>query len=181
MYNQTYRALDNDEPSGVTFRECMQVSIPLPSHFLLLLSHSEKKLIPYKKMRRLLLSTYLFAVILVACLFHVSESIGNAESPEAGYLIEYEDGTFEFIPHGQTASQFTTNDEEAEVQMAITSIDSGETSFLSRATYNDLQRKKKSFDLKSKCGFVLSESRNEDSKRRGPCRQRRLLRGPKGR
>jgi hypothetical protein len=116
----------------------------------------------------------------LACLFHISESIGNAESPE-GHIIEYEDGTFEFIPPGQTASLFTTSDEEAEVLMAITSIDSGETSFLKQATNNDLQRKVPSLDLKSKCGFILSESRNEDSRSRGPCRQRRLLRGPKGR
>jgi hypothetical protein len=115
----------------------------------------------------------------VACLFHASESIGNEESPEPGYLIEYEDGTFEFIPAGQTASQFTTSDEEAEVQMAITSIDSGETTFLHQANAYDLQRKAPSLELRSKCGFVLSESRNEDS-RRGPCRKRRLLRGPKG-
>lgn len=129
-------------------------------------------------MRRLLLSTYLFGVILAAFLFHVSDAIGNEQSPE-GYLIEYEDGTFEFIPPGQTASQFTTSDEEAELQMAITSIDSGETTFLSRAVDGDLYRKTPPQDLRSKCGFILSESRNEDS-RRGPCRQRRLLRGPKG-
>ena len=115
----------------------------------------------------------------MACLFQVSESIGNEQSPE-GYLIEYEDGTFEFIPPGQTASQFTTSEEETELQKAITSIDSGETAFLSRATNSDLQRKAPSLNLKSKCGFVLSETRNEDS-RRGPCRQRKLLRGPKGR
>jgi hypothetical protein len=132
-----------------------------------------------KKMRRLLLSTYLFAVILVACLFQVTESIGNEQSPEPGYIIEYEDGTFEFIPSGQTASQFTSSEEEGELKTAITSIDSGETTFLSRASGTDLQRKSPALNLKSKCGFMLSESRNEDS-RRGPCRQRRLLRGPKG-
>jgi hypothetical protein len=115
----------------------------------------------------------------VACLFQVSESIGNEQSPE-GYLIEYEDGTFEFIPPGQTVSQFTTSEEEAELKKAITSVDSGETSFLSRATSTDLRRKAPSLDVKSKCSFVLSETRNEDS-RRGPCRQRKLLRGPKGR
>jgi hypothetical protein len=111
----------------------------------------------------------------VACLFHTSESIGNEDSPEPGYLIEYDDGTFEFIPAGQTASQFTTSDEEAEVQMAITSIDSGETTFLNQASTYDLQRKAPSLELRSKCGFVLSENT-----RRGACRKRRLLRGPKG-
>jgi hypothetical protein len=120
---------------------------------------------------------------MVACLFHVSESIGNEQSPE-GYLIEYEDGTFEFIPPGQTAAQFTTSDEEEELTMAITSIGSGITDttsflppFLSLATEKDLQRKSAAL-TRSKCGFTLAES---NDRRPGGCRQRRLLRGPKGR
>jgi hypothetical protein len=130
----------------------------------------------HKKMRRLLLSTYLFGAIILACLFHVCESIGNEDSPE-GYLIEYEDGTFEFIPPGQTAGQFTTSEEEAELLMAITNVGSGTTSFLSRATEEDLQRKSASALTRSKCGFKLAEP---NASRRGNCRQRRLLRGPKG-
>jgi hypothetical protein len=152
----------------------MHPSIPVISFAIFFYPILQKEIQLHKKMRRLLLSTYLFGVM-IACLFHVSESTGNDNTPE-GYLIEYEDGTFEFIPPGQTASQFTTSDEEAEVQMAITSIDSGRTTFLSRANEIDLQRKSRPLDLRSKCGFVLSES-----SRRGPCRQRRLLRGPKGR
>jgi hypothetical protein len=86
---------------------------PPPSHFLLLLSHlAERNPIAYQRMRRISLSTYLFGVILMACLFHVSESIEFAEVQ----MIE-KDGLNVFIP-------------PEEVVANTSSESSGETRFL---------------------------------------------------
>lgn len=135
----------------------------------------------HKRMRLLLLSTYLFG-FMVACTLNVSESYGNEDFPEIGYLVEYEDGSFEFIPHGQTVAQLATRDEADEVTAAITAVASGTTSFLTHATASDLQRKSLSLERSSKCNMRLSE---RDDKGRGrsrgeECHKRRLMRGLRG-
>lgn len=128
-----------------------------------------------------------------------ANAIGNEDSPEEGYLVEYEDGTFEFIPHGAQSAFFGFNsvdvsetevevvvdevavDETTKTPVATTGVADGITTFLSWATGGDMLRRGSS-ESASKCGMKMV-GEGTDSGRRGPGCGRmlkaKILRGSK--